>query len=179
MADTTTENKDTVTTDGQPSPPSPSNPDRVQHARDEFQEETNEKRRAQQESQSLADKVLEARQQRTVDIELEGHTATFNILIGDGMDRVEDILEELDQLVEEAEAGDWDEREDEAEAKAEAYRDELLDILVEKSVDDSLDHQFWPRAYGRNNFGKYVGKLYEKSQTADMSEEELKRFRQE
>ena len=160
------------------------NPDAANESLDALKDKHSRDAEEHRAARSTADKILEARQRKTVTLELEGLDVEFAILMGETRNEIEEIEMEVRDLASKAEDAKEDAEleaaigmtEDEALAQAEAYRDRFVEILVEHATDDSLDREFWIEAYGRQTAGTIAQRLREKSKRADMTSEELEQF---
>ncbi|MFC6766017.1 hypothetical protein [Natrinema soli] len=150
---------------------------------EEMQRQREQEAEQRQEAMSLADEILEARERKTVSLELDDIDVEFRIMLGETRDEVEDIRTEVIELADEVEeVEDEDEldiTEDEALEMVEGYRDRFIELLSEHATDDSLTQEFWIQAYGRESAGRIAMRLKEASERADMTEEELQTFRQQ
>lgn len=152
---------------------------------DAWNAKSKQKARERQEGRSLADEILNARERETVTLELAGQDVEFRIMLGETRDEVEDIRQEVERLAAEAEDADEDDdvedvlgmTEDEALEQVESIRDRFIVLLVEHATDDSLTREFWLQAYGRDGAGRIAMRLKRQSERADMTEEELRQFR--
>lgn len=163
-------------TEETPSPPSPDNRESVAEARERFQSEIDAERQQQKEASAFKKKMQEARERQTVELELRGIPVEFQQLRGGLIDQVMDLADEFQQLDERAEEEEWSEERINRRAKEKI--DELCDILLEHQT-DSASREDWYDEFGRFGIARAAALLANESQSADMTEEELERFRRE